>query len=380
MREVFIIKTSSFLPNQKVDNDQIEDYLGLINGKASKTKQLILRNNRIKERYYAHDLQGQPTHTNAEMTASAIKNIIADQPELAGQIDLLSCGTSSPDQLMPSHAVMTHGYLPELGSIEVVSPSGVCCSGMHALKYAFLSIKSGEKNYAVTTGSERLGITLRSENYEDEVTKLEQIEDEPILAFEKDFLRWMLSDGAGAFLLHHKPNTDDISLRVDWLEAISYADTEPVCMYMGSDFDEERNLVSYKNYTAEELVDKSIFSIKQDTKLLGKKIVKLGFDKLSDICKKHHFNPEEVDFFLPHLSSYYFENKIDEVLRENGIIIEREKWFTNLGYKGNVGAGSIYLMVDELFHSGKLQKGNKVLLAVPESSRFSYVFALFTVV
>ncbi|MCO4814733.1 MAG: hypothetical protein KC454_08470, partial [Flavobacteriales bacterium] len=123
-----------------------------------------------------------------------------------------------------------------------------------------------------------------------------------------------------------------------------------------------------------------IFSIKQDTKVLGEKIVRLGFDKLADICKKHNYDPSTVDHFLPHLSSYFFEDKIDEVLRSNNIIIPNEKWFTNLATKGNVGSGSIYLMVDELFKSDKLSKGETILLAVPESSRFSYVFCLLTVV
>jgi len=46
---------------------------------------------------------------------------------------------------------------------------------------------------------------------------------------------------------------------------------------------------------------------------------------------------------------------------------------------GNVGAGSIYLMIDELLNGGKLQKGQKLLLMVPESARFAYVYALLTV-
>ena len=45
---------------------------------------------------------------------------------------------------------------------------------------------------------------------------------------------------------------------------------------------------------------------------------------------------------------------------------------------GNVGAGSVYLMVHELLHSGKLKKGNTLLLLVPESSRFSYMYAMLT--
>jgi len=59
--------------------------------------------------------------------------------------------------------------------------------------------------------------------------------------------------------------------------------------------------------------------------------------------------------------------------------IPMEKWFTNLSSKGNVGAGSIYLMIDEIFNSGKLKKDEKLLLLVPESSRFSYMYCMLTV-
>jgi 3-oxoacyl-[acyl-carrier-protein] synthase-3 len=59
--------------------------------------------------------------------------------------------------------------------------------------------------------------------------------------------------------------------------------------------------------------------------------------------------------------------------------IPMEKWFMNLAYVGNVGAASIYLALEELMGSGKLKKGNKILLSVPESGRFSYAYAYLTV-
>ncbi|MFC1732890.1 3-oxoacyl-[acyl-carrier-protein] synthase III C-terminal domain-containing protein, partial [candidate division KSB1 bacterium] len=85
------------------------------------------------------------------------------------------------------------------------------------------------------------------------------------------------------------------------------------------------------------------------------------------------------DYMLPHLSSYFFADEIENILKSNGTPIPKEKWFTNLSTKGNVGAGSIYLMLDDLFKSNNLIEGQKILLVVPESSRFSYVFCLLTV-
>ena len=379
MQEVYITKTAHFLPNDIVYNDEMEDYLGLINNERSRSKPIVLRNNKIKSRYYAINKEGIATHTNAQMVSNAVRNLFKDQPELIKGVDLLSCGTSSPDQLMPSHGVMVHGYLPEMNSIEVVSPSGVCCSGMHALKYAYHSIKCGDKSMAVTTGSERLGKTLRSEQFEEEVSKLDGLESSPYLAFEKDFLRWMLSDGAATFLLQDKKNESGISLKIDWIDGVSYANQEESCMYMGADKNEDGTLTSYVDFTNDEIVDKSVMSIKQDVKLLSEKIVKLGYRGLIDVLKERNLSVDNIDHFLPHLSSYFFEDKIANILIENDMPIPMEKWFTNLSSKGNVGAGSIYLMVDEIFNSGKLKTGEKLLLLVPESSRFSYMYCMLTV-
>jgi 3-oxoacyl-[acyl-carrier-protein] synthase-3 len=44
-----------------------------------------------------------------------------------------------------------------------------------------------------------------------------------------------------------------------------------------------------------------------------------------------------------------------------------------------VGSASIYIMLEELFNSGKLKAGQKLLLMVPESARFSYSYVLLTV-
>jgi len=380
MSEVYITRIAKFLPNEAVDNSELEVYLGTINGKPSKSKAIVLRNNGIKSRYYALTREGVPTHTNAEMAALAIRSLFERDPEQLKNIELLACATSSPDQLMPSHAVMVHGELPETGPIEVVSPSGVCCAGMHAFRYAWMSVKLGERNRAVCAASERLTPVLKSDQFEDEVTKLASLEKNPVLAFEKDFLRWMLSDGAGAFYLENKPKEEGISLRVEWLESFSFAHELEPCMYMGSEKLPDGRLKSYKDYDPREMIDKSVLSIKQDVKLLGNNIVKVGVDKMVSILRQRGITPDDIDYFLPHLSSFFFESKIADCLVENDYELVASKWFTNLATKGNVGAASIYLMLEELFNSGRLKKGDRILISVPESSRFSYVYGYLTVV
>lgn len=377
--QVYINRTAKFLPNNSISNHDMEEYLGFIKNTSVSSKNIVLRNNGIKNRYYAINKEGIATHTNAEMAALAIKELFKDNLDKLKSIELLCCGTSSPDQLMPSHGVMVHGWLPETSALEVISPSGNCCSGMHALKYAYLSLKTGEVENAITSGSERLSRILRSDTFNEEIEHLIQLNKDPFISFEKEFLRWMLSDGAGAFYLSNKKNENEISLRIDWLESVSYAHEIETCMYMGSEKLPNGRLKGYMDFDAQEIIQKSVLSIKQDTKLLSKNIVALGFDKLKLICEKRNFNVNDVDHFLPHLSSNFFRPKIAQKLIANGMEIPDEKWFTNLSSVGNVGAASIYLMIDELITSEKLKQGQKILIAVPESARFSYVFGLLTV-
>ncbi len=379
INEVYINKAAKFLPNNPVSNDEMEDYLGLINKKVSKSKSIVLRNNGIKCRYYAIEKNGIATHTNSQMTALAIRNLFNNDLAELKKIDLISCGTSTPDQMMPSHGVMVHGWLPETNAIEVVSPSGVCCSGMHALKYAWMSVKLGETVNAVATGSERLSRILRSDVFEEETQKLIEAEKNPYITFDKDFLRWMLSDGAGALQLTNKKNENGLSLKIEFLDGVSYAHLVEPCMYMAAEKNEDGTIKSYMDYSSTDLIEHSILSIKQDVKLLSSKIVSFGFDKIKSLFEKHNLKTEDVDYFLPHMSSEFFRSKMAEMLDLNGMHIPQEKWFTNLSTVGNVGAGSIYLMIEELFNSGKLVKGNKIFLTVPESARFSYMYGLLTV-
>ncbi len=379
MHEVYINKLASFLPNDPVCNDSMEDYLGFINGKKSKIRSLILRSNGIKQRYYALDKNGCATHTNATLVAQVVKKIFDSNPQEIASVDLLTCGTTSPDTLLPSHAVMVHGQLPEMGSAEVVSHAGACCSGMHAFKQAYLSVKDGEKNKAVCCGSERISPMMKAQNFDAEIKAIAAIEKNPYIAFEKDFLRWMLSDGAGAFLLENKKNDNSISLKVEWIDIISFANKLNTCMYMGAHKSDDGDLISYHEMTAEEIANLSVMSLKQDVKILSENIVETGFGYLIELLNEKQIGADDIDYFLPHISSYFFQPKIFDFMKKAGFTIPYKRWFLNLENVGNIGAGSIYVMLDELLRTKPLEKGQKILLVVPESARFSYAFALLTV-
>ena len=387
--DVYITKAAKFFPNEPVSNDEMESILGMVDGKPSKARRIVLRSNGIKQRYYALDKNGNVTHTNAQMAANAVRGLFGnsngqgqanEKPLSIDDIDLLCCGTSSPEQILPSHASMVHGELGGSKNTEVVSFAGSCCTGVDALKYAYMAVKLGLSKNAAVAASERTSPWMRASYFQKESEQLALLESQPMLAFEKEFLRWMLSDGALALLLQEKPNGNGLSLRIDWIDITSFANTKETCMYAGGEKDADGHLKGWASFPGQEWLTRSLFALKQDTRMLSENIVTLGINFLLQLADKHHFTPDDVNWFLPHLSSMFFKDKILNESKERGFYIPEEKWFINLPKVGNIGSASAFAMTEELMYSGRLKPGQKILLMVPESARFSYCYCMLTVV
>lgn len=366
--KVYITGTSAFMPNPPVGNEEIENILGMVGGKPSRARRIVLRNNGIRQRHYAIDpVTGETTHSNAQLTAEAVRGLA-----FKGDIDCLATGTTMPDQLMPNHGVMVHGELG-IPACEVVSTAGVCVAGITALKYAYMAVLCGQAKNAVATGSEQASAVLHARNFEAESEfRVTELEDKPEIAFEKDFLRWMLSDGAGAFLLQNQPAASGLSLRIDWIEILSQAGNMEVCMYAGGEKQEDGSLRGWKTFPASEWAQRSIFAVKQDVRLLNESVVYQTIGKpLEKVMVTRGLTPADVDWYLPHMSSEYFRMPIADCMAAVGFPVPQEKWFTNLQTKGNTGSAAIYIMLDELLKSGKLKSGDRLLCFIPESGRFT---------
>ena len=355
----------------------MEGILGKVNGKPSRARALVLRNNGIKTRYYALK-NGKRTHSNAELAALAIKGLFDTQLDI-NELELLAAATATPDQLIPSHASMVHHELG-VGNIEISSVSGSCCSSMQALKYAYMAIASGVANVAVASGSERVSTWLEASKYKAEAENWADIDTNPYIAFEKDFLRWMLSDGAGAVLVQDKPNESGLSLKIEWLEISSFANELGPCMYSGAIKNEDGSLTGWSDLDTVTWGTDSVFALKQDTRLLSENIIVKGGEFLKTLMTKRGITAGDVDYYLPHMSSEYFKKDMMEYMKQIGMEVPAENWFYNLPRVGNVGSASPFLMMEELFQSGRLKKGDHLLVMVPESARFTYAYLYLTVV
>lgn len=378
MNPVYITSVGAFLPNAPVDNAHIEQVLGVVRGAPSRLRERVLEQNGIRSRHYALDECGRTTHLNEELAALAIRDALARRKLRPDELEMLACGTTQGDVPLPGFSSMVHGRLGGT-ALEIVSTSGVCCAGMAALLTAFRAVQSGQRRNAVACGSEMVSRTFKATKFEEKGT----LEDSAagFRAFDADFLRWMLSDGAGAVVLENTPRPEGLSLRVEWIELVSHAHERPVCMYSGIvDKDKPQAGNTWLDYpTIGDAYRTGMMKIRQDTRLLPE-VVKLGVEEYLRLVRNGRVHTEEIDHVLCHYSSHFFKGEIVKLLEKAGVMIPEEKWFSNLYTKGNTGAASIFIMLEEAFSTGRFKKGEVIILMVPESGRFQVGFAKLRVV
>lgn len=375
MSKVYITSTGSFLPNEPVGNDQMESFLGMVNGIPSRAKNIFLRKNGIKNRHYALDQQQNTTHKAYEMAALAIKNCLDNNALDYKKIDLLSAATTQSDLPVPGFASMVHAA-SGIGRCGIASHQSVCAASMMAIQNAFNQIKAETVDNAICCAAELPSRMFKSKRFAGQPAFAGNAE----LPVEIDFLRWMLSDGAGAMLLQNKPGKQVISLEIEWMDLKSYAHAYEVCMYTGTNKEKDGSVAkTWLDYdTIADANAEGAVNLKQDMQLVDN-IVKIGIQRFFELIDEGKFKPADIDWLVCHYSSHHFKPQIVDLLQKGGVEIEAEKWFTNLYTVGNVGSASIFVMLDELLKSGKLKAGQKIMCMVPESGRFVTGYMMLTV-
>jgi 3-oxoacyl-[acyl-carrier-protein] synthase III len=373
---VYITAIGKFLPGPPISNEKMEKHLGLIGGKPSRLKERILKQNGIRSRHYAIDSNGEVNYQNYTLAANAVRDAIARSELSLAELELLVTATSQSDLLAPGFASLVQGEL-QMPACEIASLHGVCASSVMALKHAGAAIRAGERQNAIVCASEFTSRFFRSGLFEE----TRSFKETGRVPFDAEFLRWMLSDGAAAVVLEGRANARGLSLRLDWADLISYADRLDTCMYAGANKGEDRRLgrswYDYPNFAAA-AADGAIL-LKQDLSLLDN-IVTLGVARYFELIENKRFHPSEIDWLVCHYSSQIFRSKIIDLLERGGGMIPEERWFTNLYTKGNTGASSLFIMLEELLNEGLLRGGQKILCMVPESGRFVVSFLHLTVV
>lgn len=372
---VYITSTGAFLPGPPVPSEEMEQYIGKISDKRSKLGRLVLRQNGIKTRHYALSKEGTFRHSNAEMAARAIQDALLRSQVAPERLSLLAAATTQGDLLVPGFASAVHAELG-LGPMELCSFQSVCASSLMAVKSVYLQLKAGEHACGIACAAEFPSRFFRPGFY----SALETETEETAALMETEFLRWTLSDGAGAWLLESRPNEHRPSLRIEWIDLCSYADRFDTCMYAGTasrSADEKRPWSHYGDPAT--AARHGAIVLRQDFDLLYR-MFPVWAKHYLELLDRRQLRPERVDYFLPHYSAHSLRREMVKLLEKTGAMIPESRWFTNLPAQGNTGAASIFLMLHKLLAERELHPGETLLCFVPESGRCIIAFMLLTVV
>jgi len=375
LRDVFITGTGAFLPGRPVGNDAMEDHIGRIGGRSSAVGRRTLRWNGVETRHYALTLEGVPLYSNASMAAAAAEAALDDAGLGLGDLRHLATATTQGDYLVPGHGSAVHAELGG-GPVEVASYQSVCASALMAAKGAWLNVRAGEAQVAVATGSEFSSRWFRPEFYEG--TAL--VDAKGRARMEADFLRFTLSDGAGAVVMEPTPRPDALSLKVAWIDMVSLAGRFDPCMWAGSTFEARADMTSAWSHAGPMAAHGAgAVALVQDFDLL-KIVIRAWIGVWLEKVDVGRIVPGDVDHLLCHYSAKSLREEIVGQLKSTAAMIPEEKWFSNLATVGNVGSASIWVMLDAFMKSGRARRGEKVLLIVPESGRAMIGFMMLEVV
>ena len=372
--QAYINATGQYLPGAAVSNAQMGDYIGHISPQADRLGALTLRQNGIRSRHYAVGKDGSSEHTASGMAALALKDCLNNAAIDPQDIGFLATSTTQNDMLVPGMASQTHAALG-LPPMEIASLQSVCASSMMAVKYASLQVASGEHRAALACGSEFSSRYFRPGKY----LGTDVMRDDGTLPGDAEFLRWTLSDGAAGLMIEDTPRENGVSLRIDWISLRSFADRFAPCMTGGVVQGEGDALTPWSHIgTIDDAASAGAFQLRQDIDALYRMLpVWLGeFMRLVDDGK---IVTNEVDWFCCHYSARSLREEMTKLATKAGCMIPEERWFTNLSSKGNTGSASMFIMLEALYASNDLVKGQNILCFVPESGRFTSAFVLLTV-
>lgn len=374
MHPVYVTATGQCLPGAPVPNSRMADHIGRLSPEAERLGRLTLRRNGIRHRHYAIRPDGTSDWTVAKLAAGAVRALIEDSGLDRSRVGFLATATTQNDMLVPGLASGVHAEAG-LPPIELASLQSVCAGSMMALKAAALQVAAGEHRAAIAVGAEFSSRYFRPGHY----LGTDTMRADGTLPGDAEFLRWTLSDGAAGLLIEDRPAPRGLSLRIDWISLRSFADRFQPCMTGGAVRCADGALLPWSLHEgAAEAARAGAFQLRQDVDALHR-MLPVWMGEFMRLVDEGRIDPPATDWFLCHFSAHSLREEMARLAERAGCMIPRERWFTNLYDKGNVGAAAIFLMIDDLMRSGRLRAGQRIVCAVPESGQCIMACAGMTV-
>lgn len=323
MIRAYIKGTGSYTPPKILKNDFFEA--------VGSSDEWIFKNLGIKERRIA---EGEVTSDLASKAAiKALKNAgIA-----ATEVDLIVLATSTPDRQAPSTACFVQEKIgaPNAVAFDI---SAVCSGGLYGLAIGCQFIQTGMYKNVLVIGADIFS-TITDWTRKDSV---------------------FFGDGAGAILLSATEEDKgffDFKMHTDGTGKMHFNIPAGGCEIPATAETIEQGL-QYFQMNGKEVYETA-------TRVLP--------ECINEILEANHLKSEDVDWVIPHQPSIRILQKVAAEVN-----IPFEKVMTNMEKYANTSGGTIPIVLDETFKSGKIKEGN-ILLFAAVGSGWTWGTALYKV-
>ena len=301
-----IVGTGSYLPQKVVTNDDLSNIMDT-------SDEWISSRTGIRQRHLATE------ESNASMCAEAAKRALEDAGMTAGEIDLIIVGTITPDHVTPSLACEISALIG--AERAVCFDINAACSGfVYSLHTAHAFLTAGIYQNAIVIGAEVLS---RIMDWGDRSTCV------------------LFGDGAGAAVVRTE-------------------ETGIIAFDQGSDGVKGSVLscINRRNNNPFVSESKELDYVQMDGKEVYSFAVSTVPKSIMSVLEKANIEPEQVDYFLLHQANVRILDSVAKRLK-----MPKEKFPISLDHCGNISAGSIPILLDEVNKKGLLKRGQKIILS-----------------
>jgi 3-oxoacyl-[acyl-carrier-protein] synthase-3 len=307
-----ISSIAAYVPTKVLTNADLETMV-------ETNDEWIMQRVGIRERHIV-----EPGLATSDLAKEASLKAIAQAGLTPADIDFILVATTTPDTLFPSTACVLQAKIgaTKAWGFDLIA----ACSGFtYGLTTAAHMVSSGGSRRALVVGADVMSSII---DYTDRTTCV------------------LFGDGAGAVVLEA---TDDENVGIiDFENYVDGTGGPALCMPAGGS----------RLPASRETVDQRLHYVKQD----GQTGFRFAVRNMEEVCRRlltrNKLEGSDIDLFVPHQASSRIILAATEKLG-----MPREKVVINIDRFGNTTAGTIPLALNDAVESGKLKRGDLVMLA-----------------
>jgi 3-oxoacyl-[acyl-carrier-protein] synthase-3 len=303
-----ITGTGSFLPPKRLTNDALAAQLAADGIETS--DQWIVERTGIRARHFA-----EPDVPSSDLAVAAARHALEAADVDAASIDLIIVATSTPDMVFPSTACLVQQKLGVAGC-AAFDVQAVCSGFVYALTIADSMIRTGAASKALVIGAE---VFSRILDFKDRGTCV------------------LFGDGAGAVVLEASDTPGILASEL-------HADGRHVDI-----------LCVPGHVNGGQILGDPL--LKMDGPAVFKLAVGVLYDVAKSVLEKAGRSDSDVDWLIPHQANIRILQSTAKRLK-----LPLEKLIVTVDQHGNTSAASIPLALDSVVRSGKVRKGDTLML------------------